>query len=139
MVQGCVMIALYRHFSVSGELLYVGVSMNALVRLSQHKSKPWVLEIASVSIEQFQDRKSAEAAEAVAIRDEAPRYNKANPLARPNKKKPRFTIREPGTKAASVRLSLEHWAKLRALMQTLGRAWLEKAIDREHKKQERQQ
>jgi len=43
-------------------------------------------------------------------------------------------LKKPPTKAASVRLSLEHWAKLRALMQYFGRSWLERAIDREHKK-----
>jgi len=33
-----------------------------------------------------------------------------------------------------VRLSPDSWVKLRYLMQHLGRAWLEKAIDREYKK-----
>jgi len=45
-------------------------------------------------------------------------------------------ITEP-TKAASVRLPLSSWDKLRTLMQTKGRGWLEKAIDREHKKLEK--
>jgi len=43
-------------------------------------------------------------------------------------------IKQP-TKAASIRLTLAHWIKLRELMQHhRGRAWLERIIDREHKK-----
>jgi hypothetical protein len=39
------------------------------------------------------------------------------------------------TKATSVRLPVSYWVKLRALMTAHGgRGWLEKAIDREHKK-----
>jgi hypothetical protein len=42
--------------------------------------------------------------------------------------------KRPQTKASAIRLTLDHWVKLRHLMQNLGRAWLEKAIDREYKK-----
>jgi len=39
------------------------------------------------------------------------------------------------SKAQTIRLRASHWAKLRALMQFHGnRKWLEKCIDREHKK-----
>jgi len=40
------------------------------------------------------------------------------------------------TKATSIRLSLDHWPKLRALIQAHGGRWLEKFIDREFKKLE---
>jgi len=43
------------------------------------------------------------------------------------------------TRPGSVRLPDSYWVKLRALMQNRGRAWLEKAIDREHKKMEKKQ
>jgi hypothetical protein len=43
-------------------------------------------------------------------------------------------MRKPETKASAVRLTLDHWVKLRQLMQAYGRVWLEKIIDREHKK-----
>jgi len=45
-------------------------------------------------------------------------------------------MKTPNTKSKSegVRLSHEHWPKLRELIQAKGRAWLEKLIDREHKK-----
>jgi hypothetical protein len=42
---------------------------------------------------------------------------------------------KPLTKAASIRLTLAHWGKLRELMtHNHGRVWLERIIDREHKK-----
>lgn len=44
---------------------------------------------------------------------------------------------KPITKASSVRLTITHWAKLRELMRSFGRVWLERAIDREHAKLKR--
>ena len=38
------------------------------------------------------------------------------------------------SKPQSIRLPASYWIKLRELMQHQGRAWLEKSIDREHKK-----
>lgn len=39
------------------------------------------------------------------------------------------------TQSMSVRLPISVWAKLRQLMQLKGRAWLEKAVQREHRKE----
>jgi len=39
------------------------------------------------------------------------------------------------TQAMSVRLPFSVWVKLRQLMQLKGRAWLEKAVQREHRKE----
>jgi hypothetical protein len=39
------------------------------------------------------------------------------------------------TQAMSVRLPVSVWVKLRQLMQLKGRAWLEKAVQREHRKE----
>lgn len=39
------------------------------------------------------------------------------------------------TKAMSIRLPLSVWVKLRQLMQLKGRTWLEKAVQREHRKE----
>lgn len=69
--------ALYRHFDSAGALLYVGISLNALLRLSQHKTAPWFREIARVEIEWHDTREAAISAESAAIRDEGPRWNKA--------------------------------------------------------------
>lgn len=39
------------------------------------------------------------------------------------------------TQAMSVRLPVSVWVKLRQLMQLKGRTWLEKAVQREHRKE----
>lgn len=68
--------ALYRHFAADGTLLYVGVSLNVVVRLAQHKAAShWHRDIARVEVEQFATRKAALEAEAKAIKDEAPKHN----------------------------------------------------------------
>jgi hypothetical protein len=48
-------------------------------------------------------------------------------------------MKKPPTKSGSVRLTVEHWKMLRELMQQFGRAWLEKAIEREHRKASHEQ
>jgi predicted GIY-YIG superfamily endonuclease len=68
--------ALYRHFNVDGELLYVGISVSSLVRLTKHRhASSWFSEIAVVKIEHFPNRPDALKAEAKAIREERPRHN----------------------------------------------------------------
>lgn len=70
---------LYRHFDAEGRLLYVGISLSAVFRLSQHKSvSHWVPEIARVTIENFPSREDAIKAERAAIRSEKPLHNKAH-------------------------------------------------------------
>ena len=71
------MTSLYRHFSADGELLYVGVSLNTVARLvaHQHRSE-WFDKIASITIEKFESRDAAEAAEITAINAEAPKFNR---------------------------------------------------------------
>lgn len=72
---------LYRHFDESGTLLYVGISLSALYRLSQHRNSgaTWVDSIRTVKIEKFDSRESAVRAERNAIAKEAPLYNQARP------------------------------------------------------------
>lgn len=68
--------ALYRHFNAAGELLYVGISLSAVQRLSQHKqTAAWFAQIARVDIEWHPSRQAAEEAEKAAIRKENPRFN----------------------------------------------------------------
>lgn len=68
--------ALYRHFDAAGRLLYVGVSLNAINRLSQHRDNAhWFNDIARVTIKWLPTRSSALAAEAVAIATERPMHN----------------------------------------------------------------
>lgn len=67
---------LYRHFDASGKLLYVGISLNVLGRLHQHRNlSPWFDRIASVTVEKFGTREGAIEAERRAINDENPEYN----------------------------------------------------------------
>lgn len=67
--------ALYRHFDADHSLLYVGISLNAISRLEQHKAASWSGDIASVEIEYFQTRQEAADAERQAIKAERPRWN----------------------------------------------------------------
>ena len=57
----------------------MGISLNHVARLGQHsKSASWFDEIASITVEHFDDREMALAAEKIAIHQEAPRYNIAH-------------------------------------------------------------
>lgn len=72
-------IALYRHYSKDGELLYVGISKSAPARLAQHMAgSPWAREIARVEIEYLPDRERALEAEREAIQCEKPLWNMAH-------------------------------------------------------------
>lgn len=67
---------LYRHFDKEGRLLYVGISQSAIVRLAQHKqTASWFDEVTTVTIENFETRELALAAEEQAIKAERPLYN----------------------------------------------------------------
>jgi len=67
---------LYRHFDKDGVLLYVGISTNVVLRLSQHsKYSHWFDEITNVTIETYPSRDDALDAETKAIQTENPKYN----------------------------------------------------------------
>lgn len=58
------------------ELLYIGATSNIARRYRQHqRTTPWIHEVTRVDLETLPDRDSALAAEAAAIRSEAPKYN----------------------------------------------------------------
>lgn len=67
---------LYRHWGKNGDLLYVGISLSAVNRLSQHKDSFWFDEIEKVTIESFANREVLKLAEIEAIRNERPLHNK---------------------------------------------------------------
>lgn len=74
--------AMYRHFNAAGKLLYVGISLSAVQRLAQHRhTAHWFDDIRRVEVEWFISREDALAAEASAIRTEAPVCNIAKPAA----------------------------------------------------------
>ena len=67
---------LYRHFDKAGVLLYVGVSLSALVRLAAHGTNSvWFDQIARVEISNWATREASLRAERRAIRTENPLYN----------------------------------------------------------------
>jgi predicted GIY-YIG superfamily endonuclease len=67
---------LYRFYSATGQLLYVGITMNPPRRLKEHrKSKDWWAEVAEITIENHDSRAAVADAERTAIQTEHPRYN----------------------------------------------------------------
>ena len=70
------MTELYRHFNDLNELLYVGISLNTFARLSQHKDHShWFKKIERVTVNHFETREEARAAEREAIKTENPLFN----------------------------------------------------------------
>lgn len=68
--------SLYRHFDAEGNLLYIGISLSALNRLSQHADNShWFEKISNVTIQHFPNRSAALVAEALAIAKENPAFN----------------------------------------------------------------
>lgn len=74
--------ALYRHWNGEGKLLYVGISIRPFQRLDQHAyGSHWADDIEKVTIEYFDTRREAEAAERKAIKDESPLHNIVHAIA----------------------------------------------------------
>jgi prophage regulatory protein len=68
--------ALYRAFSENGELLYVGITGEALRRMHQHmRRSSWPDECSRIEMSYYPTRLAAEAAERAAIEAEKPKYN----------------------------------------------------------------
>lgn len=84
------MTELYRHYDKDDNLLYVGISISTIARLTQHRAnKKWFKDITSIKIERFDEREDACKAELKAIKDEKPLHNKmgvTEPYVRSNKK-----------------------------------------------------
>lgn len=73
---GAVKTKLYRHFDSNKKLLYVGISLNSVARLAQHRDTAhWFDDIANVTIETFSTREEALTAERKAIVNENPVCN----------------------------------------------------------------
>lgn len=67
--------ALYRFYSPSDELLYVGITHRIESRFSDHKrSKPWE-KVGRIAVEHHPTREAAIAAETAAIKSEGPKWN----------------------------------------------------------------
>lgn len=101
------MTSLYRHFGKSGELLYIGISLSVVHRLSQHvDSAAWATKIAKVTVEYFPTRQRALDAERNAIMAERPKYNKVHNTANDNRKAPK-NIKAQARSMRSGRLGID--------------------------------
>jgi hypothetical protein len=70
---------LYRYWAVSGVLLYIGISVNAVARLAQHRDQTWFPRIGTITVERFDTYEEAECAELRAICYEGPIHNIRGP------------------------------------------------------------
>lgn len=68
---------LYRHFDADGSLLYVGMSLDVMNRTRSHALSAWWNDVATITIERFETKEQAAAAELHAIRTERPLHNRA--------------------------------------------------------------
>lgn len=67
---------LYRFFSATGQLLYVGITMNPPQRFKNHRdSKDWWGEVSGITVENYTSRDELAQAERRAIQVEHPMYN----------------------------------------------------------------
>lgn len=67
---------LYRFWGTSGQLLYIGITLDPGARWKTHsKDKPWWLEVVNITVEVYPSRSAVLDAERAAIIAERPRYN----------------------------------------------------------------
>jgi excinuclease UvrABC nuclease subunit len=94
--------ALYRYYDKDGVLLYVGISLSAAHRFSEHlRASGWASSSESMNVEWFPTRRDAEKAERDAILTEKPQYNILKTL--------------PHQEMKSVKLCQEHWEMAREI------------------------
>ncbi|MEV8610211.1 GIY-YIG nuclease family protein [Amycolatopsis sp. NPDC051373] len=68
--------ALYRMYDETGQLLYVGISIDPGKRMAQHRSdKPWFSQVANITVQPMPSRKAALEAERESIKNERPTFN----------------------------------------------------------------
>src|SRR5688572_7566222 len=92
---------LYRFYDRDDRLLYVGISLSAAKRASEHRAeKAWWSDVARMEVEHLDvSRSEAEAIEKEAIRSEAPLYNVTHAVGRSG-----GHVVEPGSVPAQVRI-----------------------------------
>lgn len=65
----------YRHFDKSGQLLYVGRSVNVLMRTMHHKNSKWFMDIHSITLDHCKNESDMIVRETKAIMNERPLHN----------------------------------------------------------------
>jgi Nuclease subunit of the excinuclease complex len=90
--------AVYRFYDKTGTVIYVGISNNPAVRLTQHAAdKPWWGEVVTREIEWFPARQAAECEERRLIGALGPRWNRAPGMPDPSSTvDPRKARKRPG-------------------------------------------
>lgn len=93
---------LYRFYSATGQLLYVGITWNPPTRFQSHRrTKSWWRDVAGITIEHYDSRSDLENAERRAIQVERPLHNvvraKPTPEPPPPQREP-----EPESDAAAL-------------------------------------
>lgn len=71
------MTVLYRFYDGEMRLLYVGITIDPLLRWGKHRRARWWKNVRHITLEHHATRKAAKAAETRAIRDERPLFNRA--------------------------------------------------------------
>jgi hypothetical protein len=90
---------LYRFFDAAGQLLYVGITSDLPTRLRTHnRLQNWWRDVVQTTLEHFDSREAARAAELRAIRNEHPCFNRWSGLQR---------VRMPAGVAAAIRAIAE--------------------------------
>lgn len=80
---------LYRFYSATGQLLYVGITVNPPARWKKHReSKEWWCEVVGITLETYPNRGALQDAERRAIRVERPLHNIVHAKQKPPKKVP---------------------------------------------------
>lgn len=103
--------ALYRLFSETGDLLYVGISRKPDVRWGQHsEDKEWWSAVDRRAVEWHETRASAEHAESAAIKAEGPLHNVLHVPKPPRPRKPQNTERH--TPLRPLRIPDDEWEAL---------------------------
>lgn len=84
---------LYRFYSATGQLLYVGITMNPPQRFKNHRdSKEWWSEVSGITVENYDTREDLAKAERRAIQVEHPLHNVVHTK---GKAKPQVQAQEP--------------------------------------------
>ncbi len=69
----------YRLYDADDRLLYVGLTMNPLGRMSKHRRRAWWQDVDRITMQWFDGREAAKAAEWRATGTDAPLYNITRP------------------------------------------------------------
>jgi len=108
---------LYRYYDKDGNLLYVGISKNALYRAIQHSNlSHWYPAAVTIKIENFETQDELIVAEKLAIINENPIHNKKIPS---NSEKQRLFIANPENCEKTMKLS-SGFMTVRELAEYLG-------------------